>query len=151
MYNNIRAIVATKGYDNTLSDYEKEKLFGNELGKKLITDAVDNCVVYRQALIQFKKDYVEKAKQDMDSEDKMGTDELINNMQSYLDGIDTSQINNPQQMKQISTYFALLGLLYEYAGVEAAAIEQYNKAIMLDPENSNAVAFKKLLMEYNNK
>jgi tetratricopeptide (TPR) repeat protein len=143
-------LVAEKGYDDTLSDYEKEKLFGNELGKDLITNAVDNCVIYHQSLIQFKKYYAEKAKQDMDSDDKIETDKFINNMQSQLDEINISRINNLQTKKQISTYYVLLGLLYECADREAPAIEQYDKAILIDPENSNAVAFKKLLVKYKN-
>ncbi|MDR3057134.1 MAG: hypothetical protein LBU84_03210 [Prevotella sp.] len=150
LYDDIRALVAAKGYDDTLSDYEKEKLFGKELGKILITNAVDNCIAYRHALVQYKKDYIEKAKKEMDPEDKTGTDELINNMQSHLDGIDASQTNNPQIKKRVSAYYALLGLLYEYAGKEIPAIEQYDKAILIDPENSNAIAFKKLLVRYKN-
>ncbi|MFV0330768.1 MAG: hypothetical protein ACK5KL_13285, partial [Dysgonomonas sp.] len=50
----------------------------------------------------------------------------------------------------VSAYYALLGLLYEYAGKEIPAIEQYDKAILIDPENSNAIAFKKLLVRYKN-
>lgn len=150
LYDNIRKLTADKGYDDSLSDYEKERLFGNELGQNLINEAVDNCVIYRQALIEFKKQYADKAKQNMNYDDKVETDKLINNMQSELDEINIDQVKNSQTIKQISNYYILLGLLYENAGRKAPAIEQYNKAILIDPENSKAATFKKLLVDYNN-
>ena len=55
LHDNILSLVAEKGYDDSLSDYEKEKLFGKELGKNLMADAIDYCVVYRQSLIQFNR------------------------------------------------------------------------------------------------
>ena len=151
LYDNIRSLVTEKGYDDTLSDYEKERLFGRELGKNLIANAVDNCVVYRQSLIQLKEYYIEKARQDMDAKDEYEVNELINEMQTELNEIDISQINNISTKKQISSYYLLLGLLYENMNKEQLAIEQYDKAIQINSENTNAIGFRKLLVEYKNK
>ena len=148
LYNDIRKLVAEKGYDDTLSDYDKERLFGRELGQNLMADAVDNCVVFRESLIQFKKYYIEKAQQEMKIEDRDDVYELIDNMQKQLDEIDTASINNARTKKQIGNYYTLLGLLYENTDREDLAVEQYDKAIQFDPENTNAMGLKKLLVKY---
>jgi tetratricopeptide (TPR) repeat protein len=150
LYDNMRMLIAAKGYDDTLSDYEKERLFGKELGRHLMGNAIDNCVVYRQALLEFKKYYIEKAKQDAGLEDIIEINEFINNMQAQLDELDMSQVNNLQTREQISNYYTMLGLLYEYTGKYTIAVKQYDKAILIDPE-SVAVDFKKLLVDYDNK
>ncbi|MDL2243407.1 hypothetical protein LJB84_00990 [Bacteroidales bacterium OttesenSCG-928-J19] len=149
LYDKIRVLVAEKGYDNSLSDHEKERLFGKELGKNLMANAIDNCVVYRQALMQFKDYYFEKAKQDMDSEEEVN--EFIENIQKEIDEIDINQVKKPHLRKQISNYYVLLGMLYEYTDREQLAIKQYEKAIEFDPENTHAVGFQKLLIKYKNK
>ncbi|MDH6307965.1 tetratricopeptide (TPR) repeat protein [Dysgonomonas sp. PFB1-18] len=148
LYDGIRVLIAAKNYDESLSDYEKERLFGRELGKELVTNAVDECETYRKALIQFKKDYIEKAKQDANTQDKVEVGELINNMQSQLDEIDISQVKDPKKKKQISSYYLLLGLMYEYAEKDALAVKQYDKAIEFDSESSTAIGLKKLLVKY---
>lgn len=148
LYDDIRVLVAAKGYDDSLSDYEKERLFGRELGKELVANAVDECETYRQALIQFKKDYIEKAKQNADIQDKIEVDELINNMQSQLDEINVNQVKDPKKQKQMSSYYLLLGLMYEYTDKDDLAVKQYDKAIEFDPESSTAIGLKKLLVKY---
>ena len=149
LHDNILSLVAEKGYDDSLSDYEKEKLFGKELGKNLMADAIDYCVVYRQSLIQFKKNYIEKARQEMNDKDEHEVNELINMMRTELDAIDISQINTSTK-KQISNYYLLLGLLYENMNKEHLAIEQYDNAIQFDSESTIAIGFKKMLVKYKN-
>lgn len=151
LYGDIRKLVAEKDYDDTLSDYDKERLFGRELGLNLMANAVDNCVIYRESLIQFKRYYIEKARQDMKIEDKDDVYEFIDNMQKQLDEIDAASIDNTGTKDKISNYYTLLGLLYENTDREDLAVEQYDKAIQFDPENTNAMGLKKLLVEYNNK
>ena len=97
---NMHALIAAKGYDDTLSDYEKEKLFGKELGKNLMANAIDNCVMYRYGLKQLKKYYIEKTKQDASIDDKIEVEDLINNMQTELNTIDIGKANLSQK-KQI--------------------------------------------------
>ena len=146
---NMYALIAAKGYDDTLSDYEKEKLFGKELGENLMANAIDNCVTYRYGLKQFKKYYIEKAKQDASVDDKIEVEDLINNIQTELRTIDIDKANLSQK-KQISYYYTVLGLLYEYTDRDTLAIENYDKAIQIDEANTNASGFKKLLVEYKN-
>jgi len=150
LYDNMRMLIAAKGYDDSLSDYEKERLFGRELGNDLMRDAVDNCVVFRKALIEFKKYYIEKAQQAMGVDDEKDLNEWLDMMQKELDEIDINQVKNVQTRKRISNYYVLMGLVYENIKKESLAIEQYDKAVQFDEENTNAMGFKKLLVTYKN-
>jgi len=145
LYKNIIELVNQKGYDTALSEYEKERLFGNELGFTLLNDAVDNCLVYREALIEYKNFYINLAKKEASEKDMEGVDELIVALQNQLSSIEEISINDKQVKKQVSYYFTVYGVLLEYKNKPKLAVEQYDKAIKYDKNNHVANGFKKII------
>ncbi|GET46699.1 hypothetical protein [Capnocytophaga felis] len=144
LYADIRKFAMLNYPDSSLSDYERERLFGKQLGKKMLVQSLDNCDIYLKGMSDFKTSYIRKATQDASSEDKKEVEMLIKKIQEVLDEVDINKMNDAQK-NQIGEYYVLLGLLYEFKGDKSLAILQYDKAIKLVPYNYKAIAFKKLI------
>lgn len=143
-YNQIKQLIESKNYNSNLSDYEKERLFGREVGNTLMINAINNCDIYRESIKKFKQFYIEKARKDATGKDKKETDALIASMQQTLYEINPSETNDNQKVK-ISEYFLILGILYEFSNKKDLAIKQYEKALEFSPQNYVAIGFKKIL------
>ncbi|MFK8282116.1 tetratricopeptide repeat protein [Capnocytophaga cynodegmi] len=144
LYADIRKFAILNYPDSNLSDYERERLFGRQLGKKMLVQSLDNCNIYLKGMSDFKTFYIKKATQDASSESKKEVEVLIKKMQETLDEVDINKMNDTQK-SQIGEYYVLLGLLYEFKGDKSLALLQYDKAIELVPYNYKAIAFKKLI------
>jgi tetratricopeptide (TPR) repeat protein len=145
-YQQIKHLIEQKKYDASLTDYEKERLFGKELGSYIINNAVDNCDVYRQAVINMKKHYIALAQQEVTVNNLKDLDELINVLKEQLDALKNTKVTNVEAKNKISHFYTIYGLLLEYKNRPDQALEQYNMALELNPENSSAYGFKRLLL-----
>lgn len=142
-YESIKQLIKSKNYDPQLSEYERERLFGKEIGKQLMVDAIDNCNIYAESLEKFKQFYVEKILADSTAEDKQETEKLIESMEKGLSEIDIRKANDNQKA-QISQYVLMLAMLYDLTGRKELAMTYYEKSLEIS-ENNLALAFQKLL------
>lgn len=150
MIENFHKLIKKRNYDPTLSDYEKERLFGKELGKKLLQHAVDHCIVYRRAINPVKKFYFEQIKKEFNIQTQTDLESLKDSMQFFLGTFTREDFQHPKLRSFATDHYVLLGILSEFSDAQSDAIVAYDKALEIDSSHSTANAFKKMITTYKN-
>lgn len=84
LYENIQRLIASKNYDSSLSNDEKENLFGCEIILKIIIKVVDDCPTYRNGLNDFKEHFIAEVITDSSSKNQTAVKELIDTIEVEL-------------------------------------------------------------------
>lgn len=130
-----RALIATKGYDASLSEFDKGKLFGREIVVNAAEDLVNNCDIYVKSLNTI-KDNMKKQILAQGGENAIAT--AIENLKTM-----ESSIVSMGKTDQ-SNYYLSLGILHEFLNDTKQAVVFYEKSLAADP-TTEARAYKMLL------